>query len=86
MEFNTDYVRQQISDQKLRDLLIKSRTRNTLTPVYYEGRKYWCLDDLTQEKHIEGRNQAFKEFSTFGIIGMVVVLALMYVVLPLFLI
>lgn len=86
MDFNTDYVRQQVSDSMLRDLLIKSRKKNEFKPVYYHGRKYWCLDDLTKEKEIEGRNKAIREMTVAMIIGMSFMIVIMYKVLPIFIV
>ena len=45
MDFKTDYVRQQVKDERLQDLLIKSRARNKYSPVQYQGRTYWCLEE-----------------------------------------
>ena len=53
MDFKTDYVRQQVKDERLQDLLIKSRARNKYSPVQYQGRTYWCLEELTKEKELE---------------------------------
>lgn len=82
MDFNTDYVRQQVSDPMLRDLLIKSRKKNEFRPVYYQGRKYWCLDDLTKEKEIEGRNKAIREMTIAMIIAMSLMTVLLFVTAP----
>lgn len=79
MDFNTDYVRQQIKDETLQDLLIKSRTKNAYTPVHYQGKTYWCLDDLTQEKETEARARAIRDMSIAMIIGMFSVMGLLYV-------
>ena len=78
MDFNTDYVRQQVSDPMLRDLLIKSRSKNTYVPVYYKGKKYWCLEELTEEQQAIGRDKAIREMLIYVIISFVAVISAMY--------
>jgi len=79
MDYQTDYVRQRISDPVLRDLLIKSRKGNTYVPVYYNGKKYWCLEELTEEQQAIGRNKAIKEILILGSIAFALNIVLMYV-------
>lgn len=78
MDYQTDYVSQQISDLELRDLLIKSRNNNTYVPVYYQGKKYWCLEELTEEQQAIGRDKAIKEILIGGVISFVVLILAMY--------
>jgi len=78
MDFNTDYVRQQIKDETLQDLLIKSRTKNVYTPVRYEGKTYWCLDDLAQDTETKARARAIRDMSIAMIIAMISVMGLLY--------
>ena len=78
MDYQTDYVRQRISDPVLRDLLIKSRKGNTYVPVYYNGKKYWCLEELTEEQQAIGRNKAIKEILILGSIAFALNIVLMY--------
>jgi hypothetical protein len=78
MDYQTDYVSQQISDLELRDLLIKSRNNNTYVPVYYQGKKYWCLEELTEEQQAIGREKAIKEMLVYGIISFVALISAMY--------
>lgn len=80
MDYQTDYVRQRISDPVLRDLLIKSRKGNTYVPVYYNGKKYWCLEELTEEQQAIGRNKAIKEILILGSIAFALNIVLMYAV------
>ena len=79
MDYQTDYVRQRISDPVLRDLLIKSRKGNTYVPVYYNGKKYWCLEELTEEQQAIGRDKAIKEILILGSIAFALNIVLMYV-------
>ena len=78
MDFKTDYVRQQIKDERLQDLLIKSRARNKYSPVQYQGRTYWCLEELTKEKELESRHKVIREMTILGIASMIILITSMY--------
>jgi len=78
MDYQTDYVSQQISDLELRDLLIKSRNNNTYVPVYYKGKKYWCLEELTEEQQAVGRDKAIREMLIYGTLSFGILILAMY--------
>ena len=55
MNFETDYLADKIEDERLRDLLIKSRKKNTngktsVYPVHYNGRTYWNVGQAINEE------------------------------------
>ena len=55
MNFETDYLADKIEDERLRDLLIKSRKKNangktSVYPVHYNGRTYWNVGQAINEE------------------------------------
>lgn len=76
----TDFLDQQVKDRELRELLRKSRTRNSVTPVHYNGKTYWYLEQLTEEQYKRGEAEATKFLLKCLGIGSFLAIALMYVV------
>ena len=75
----TDLLHQQIEDTELRELLKKSRTRNSVSPVHYKGKTYWYLDELTEEQNKTAQRSAFYLLLRWFAIGSFFVLGAMYV-------
>ena len=83
MNFETDYLANKIEDEKLRDLLIKSRRKNhhgnrTISPVEYNGRTYWNIEHLVTEESTKMSNYIIKKTAIYFCIGAFIYILGMY--------
>ena len=69
---------EKIDDPILRELLRKSRTKNRVRPVYYNGKTYWNLDDLTAEVNQKTWRKALIFFGTATIGSMIFLVTAFY--------
>lgn len=76
MELNTDYIVEQVNRKRLRKLAIEPRRK--YHPIIFEGKTYWCAEDLARETIGSTRAKTIYEMLIVGIIGMVLIIASMY--------